>query len=85
MGKKFALGKGLSALIPDESFNIDDSNKNSTLSISINKIRTNYTEKSVYYFAEQLFQQIKEYPYNEYAGYYIFDLREKPFQGSLGK
>ena len=52
---------------------------------AIFKIRTNYTEKSVYYFAEQLFQQIKEYPYNEYAGYYIFDLREKPFQGSLGK
>ena len=40
MGKKFALGKGLSALIPDESFNIDDSNKNSTLSISINKIKS---------------------------------------------
>ena len=40
MGKKFALGKGLSALIPDESFNTDDSNKNSTLSISINKIKS---------------------------------------------
>lgn len=38
MGKKFALGKGLSALIPDESFNED--NKNSTLSISINKIKS---------------------------------------------
>ena len=38
MGKKLALGKGLSALIPDESFNTD--NKNSTLSISINKIKS---------------------------------------------
>lgn len=38
MGKKFALGKGLSALIPDESFNED--NKNSTLFISINKIKS---------------------------------------------
>lgn len=38
MGKKLALGKGLSALIPDESFNTD--NKNSTLYISINKIKS---------------------------------------------
>ena len=38
MGKKLALGKGLSALIPDESFNTD--NKNSTLTISINKIKS---------------------------------------------
>lgn len=38
MGKKFALGKGLSALIPDEAFNED--NNNSTLSISINKIKS---------------------------------------------
>ena len=38
MGKKLALGKGLSALIPDESFNTD--NKNSTLYISINEIKS---------------------------------------------
>ena len=38
MGKKFALGKGLSALIPDESYSTDD--KNNTLTISINKIKS---------------------------------------------
>ncbi|MBE6062015.1 MAG: ParB/RepB/Spo0J family partition protein [Clostridium butyricum] len=39
MGKKFALGKGLSALIPDDSFDEDNNQKN-TLSISINKIKS---------------------------------------------
>lgn len=38
MGKKLALGKGLSALIPDESYSMDN-NKN-TLTISINKIKS---------------------------------------------
>ena len=38
MGKKHALGKGLSALIPDESYSMDN-NKN-TLTISINKIKS---------------------------------------------
>ena len=37
MGKKFALGKGLSALIPEENFSENDNN---TLSISINKIKS---------------------------------------------
>lgn len=43
------------------------------------------TKRKNYYFSEQLFQQIKEYPHNEYAGYYIFDLREQPFHGSIEK
>lgn len=38
MGKKLALGKGLSALIPDESYS--NENKNNTLTISINKIKS---------------------------------------------
>ena len=52
MGKKLALGKGLSALIPNESFNTD--NNNSTLSISINKIKSDKAQPRKSFDSEKI-------------------------------
>ena len=52
MRKKLALGKGLSALIPNESFNTD--NNNSTLSISINKIKSDKAQPRKSFDSEKI-------------------------------
>ena len=53
MAKKLALGKGLSALIPNESYNNND-NKKSTLSISINKIKSDKDQPRKSFDAEKI-------------------------------
>lgn len=53
MAKKLALGKGLSALIPNESYNNND-NKKSTLSISINKIKSDKNQPRKSFDAEKI-------------------------------
>lgn len=46
MGKKFALGKGLSALIPDEVENLEDNTSNTLISINMIKSDVDQPRKS---------------------------------------
>ena len=53
MSKKFALGKGLNALIPSESFEEPES-EGSSISIPINKIKANDKQPRKYFDNEKI-------------------------------